>query len=428
MAHHSRYSGGIRALKESNAGKISDPHLMLTPGVSELQRFIAGATAAVSTTGPVLFAMPNLLGFNIEGPESVLEALGVLAAIIAIHECGHFFAAYFQNIHVSKFAIGFGPILFKVQGKKVEYSLRAIPLGGFVGFPDDDPQSEFAPDDPDLLKNRPILDRLLVISAGVIANLTFAYFILFGQVLTSGLLQQEIFPGAAVPEVLSPSAAAKSGLQSGDLILGVNGAVLPAGEEAVFDLVRIIKANANTPLSLYVSRKNQPLEIKVSPDKSIDGSGKIGVQLAPNARTVKVKAKNLADATVRAGREFRRLFLTVVDGLKQVILNFSQTADRISGPVAIVAVGAEVARTDVAGLSQFAAIVNINLAVVNTLPLPALDGGYAFLILLEALRGGKKLPDKVEQGIMSSGIFLLLAIGIFLMVRDALNLGIGELL
>ncbi|KAI5084551.1 hypothetical protein GOP47_0000720 [Adiantum capillus-veneris] len=270
--------------------------------------------------------------------------------------------------------------------------------------------------------------RLIVISAGVIANLTFAYFILFGQVLTSGLLQQEIFPGAMVPEVISTSVAAKSGIQAGDVILGVNGEALPAGEKAVFDLVHIIKASPNGPLSFYISRKQEPLEIKVTPDKSIDGSGRIGVQLAPNARPVKVKAKDLAEATVRASKEFRRLFVIVTDGLKQVILNFSQTADKISGPVAIVAVGAEVARTDVAGLSQFAAIVNINLAVVNILPLPALDGGYILLILLEALRGGKKLPDKVEQSIMSSGIVLLLAIGVFLMVRDALNLGLAELL
>lgn len=428
MDHPQHFNSSNRACKVLVQSNLLASQRTTGPHFSWLQELITKTTTAASTTGPILLALPNVAGFNIEGPQSVIEALGVLAAIITIHECGHFFAAYFQNIHISKFAIGFGPTLFKLQGKKVEYSLRAIPLGGFVGFPDDDPESDFAPDDPDLLKNRPILDRLIVISAGVIANLTFAYFILFGQVLTSGLLQQEIFPGAVVPEVITTSVAAKSGIQAGDVILGVNGEALPAGEKAVFDLVQTIKESPNRPLSFYISRKKEPLEIKVTPDKSIDGSGRIGVQLAPNARAVKVKAKDLAEATVRASKEYRRLFVTVVDGLKQVFLNFSQTADKISGPVAIVAVGAEVARTDIAGLSQFAAIVNINLAIVNILPLPALDGGYVLLILLEALRGGKKLPDKVEQGIMSSGIVLLLAIGVFLMVRDALNLGIAELL
>lgn len=297
-----------------------------------------------------------------------------------------------------------------------------------MGFPDDDPESDYSPDDQNLLKNRPILDRLLVVSAGVAANIVFAYCILFTQLLSTGLLQQEVLPGVVVPEVLATSVAASAGLQPGDVILGVDGQILPVDENAVFDLVHSIKVSPDRKLSFLVSRNNQPLEIKLVPEKNFDGSGKIGVQLAPNSKAVKVKAQNLADATVRASKEFARLFGTVVDGLRQLIFNFSQTADKISGPVAIVAVGAEVARTDVAGLYQFAAIVNINLAVVNILPLPALDGGYVFLIALEALRGGKKLPNKVEQGIMSSGVLLLLALGTFLMVRDALNLGLVQML
>lgn len=112
----------------------------------------------------------------------MLTALGVLAAIVAVHEAGHFFAARSQGIHVSKFAIGFGPPLIKYQGPEVEYSLRAIPLGGFVAFPDEDPDCPYPPDDPDLLKNRPILDRAIVITAGVIANAIFAFSLLFTQV------------------------------------------------------------------------------------------------------------------------------------------------------------------------------------------------------------------------------------------------------
>jgi len=88
-----------------------------------------------------------------------------------------------------------------------------------------------------------------------------------------------------------------------------------------------------------------------------------------------------------------------------------------------VAIGAEVARSSSeGGMFQFAAIVNLNLAVVNLLPLPALDGGYLALIALEAARGGKKLPYDVEQGIMSSGIALVFFLGMFLIVRDTLNL------
>ncbi|KAH9308749.1 hypothetical protein KI387_036660, partial [Taxus chinensis] len=102
------------------------------------------------------------MGIGLEGAESVLEAVAVLAVIVTVHECRHFLAAYLQRIHVSKFAIGFGPTLLKFDLKNVECSVRAIPLGGYVGFPDNDQDSGIPSDDKDLLKNRPILDRLLV--------------------------------------------------------------------------------------------------------------------------------------------------------------------------------------------------------------------------------------------------------------------------
>lgn len=99
-------------------------------------------------------------------------------------------AATSQGIHVSKFAIGFGPILARFVYPKdgVEYSVRAFPLGGFVAFPDaDDPDCGIPADDPDLLRNRPVVDRVIVVSAGVAANIAFAFFLIFTQSLTTGL-------------------------------------------------------------------------------------------------------------------------------------------------------------------------------------------------------------------------------------------------
>jgi len=376
-----------------------------------------------------LLALAGLPGIfsGLESSGSVIQSIAVLAAVISVHEAGHFLAARLQGIHVTKFAIGFGPTLAKYQGKEVEYSLRAIPLGGYVAFPDDDPNSGFQPDDPDLLKNRGIPARALVISAGVIANIIFAYSVLFGQVLTVGLVEQEYLPGVIIPEIIARSAASRGGLEAGDVVLSVGGRTLDKNVGAVFELVDTIKDNPGRSLDFEVRRAGLPdvLNIEITPDLAYDGAGKIGVQLSTNASLHRVKANNLGEAVSKASAEFMRLTTTVTEGLKQVFFNFAQTADKLSGPVAIVAVGAEVARSDIAGLFQFAAIVNINLAVVNVLPLPALDGGYLFLIALEALRG-KKLPEGVERGIMSSGILLLLASGVVLMVRDTLNLGIVQ--
>ena len=113
-----------------------------------------------------------------------------------------------------------------------------------MGFPDNDPESDIPVDDENLLKNRPILDRVLVISAGVIANIIFAYVIIFVQVLSVGLPVQEAFPGVLVPEVRAFSAASRDGLLPGDIILSVNGIELPkSGSSAISELVDVIKGS-----------------------------------------------------------------------------------------------------------------------------------------------------------------------------------------
>ncbi|KAI3702551.1 hypothetical protein L6452_28293 [Arctium lappa] len=372
------------------------------------------------------FKTSALAGFDFggfESAQSVIEAVSVLTAIIVVHESGHFLAAYLQGIRVSKFAIGFGPILAKFNANNVEYSLRAFPLGGFVGFPDNDPESDIPIDDENLLKNRPILDRIIVISAGVIANIVFAYIIIFAQIVFVGLPVQEAFPGVIVPEVRPFSAASRDGLLAGDVILSINEIELPnTVPNSVSKVVDVIKKNPKSMVSFKVNRGGKDFLIKVTPDQNTDGSGRIGVQLSPNVKILKEKPKDVLEAFSFTGREFWGLTFNVVDSLKQTFLNFSQSASKVSGPVAIIAVGAEVAKSNVDGLYQFAAILNLNLAVINLLPLPALDGGSLALILVEAVRGGRKLPLEVEQGIMSSGITLVFVLGLFLIIRDTLNL------
>ncbi|KAK4484848.1 hypothetical protein RD792_007448 [Penstemon davidsonii] len=362
-------------------------------------------------------------GLDFGGFESTLEAAAVLTAIIIVHESGHFLAAYLQGIHVSKFAVGFGPILAKFNSNNVEYSIRAFPLGGFVGFPDNDPDSDIPVDDVNLLKNRPILDRVIVISAGVIANIIFAYVIVFVQILSVGLPVQEAFPGVLVPEVRPFSAASRDGLLPGDVILSVNDKELSkTGPSLVTEVVDVIKNNPQRKVLFRIGRGSQNVEITVTPDENSDGTGRIGVQLSPNVKFSKAKPKNFLEVVRFSGREFWGLTSNVLDSLKQTFMNFSQTASKVSGPIAIIAVGAEVAKSNADGLYQFAAILNLNLAVINLLPLPALDGGSLALILVEAARGGRKIPLELEQRIMSSGITVVLVLGVFLLVRDTLNL------
>ena len=354
---------------------------------------------------------------------SVLAAIAVLAVLIVVHELGHFLAARLQNIHVNRFSIGFGPILWKYQGPETEYALRGLPLGGYVGFPDEDPDSTIPKDDPNLLSNRPVLDRAIVISAGVIANLIFAYFLLVTQIGIIGVPNFNYEPGVKVAEVSQDlsSAANRAGIQSQDIILAVDGQELGASETSIKTLIQEIQDHPNQALSMQIKRQDQVVSLKVTPELGNDGKGRIGVQLSANGTIVRHRAKNPIEALTEGATEFQRIINLTASGFGQLISNFSETAEQLSGPVGIVAIGADIARSDAGNLFQFAALISINLAFINILPLPALDGGQLAFLLIEGLRG-KPLPDKVQGSVMQTGLMLLLGLGIFLIIRDAVNL------
>lgn len=364
---------------------------------------------------------------------SVLAAIAVLALLIVVHEMGHFLAARLQGIYVNRFSIGFGPILWKYQGPQTEYALRAIPLGGFVGFPDDDPDSEIAPQDPDLLKNRPILDRAIVISAGVIANLLFAYLVFVVQFASVGVPQDFVpQPGVLVPQVLSDnSPAAMAGLRAGDVILAANGERFdqltgdsaPAAEadNPVQSLVDLIQTSGDRPIDLQVQRGDRTLAVTVLPEVNNEGRAIIGVQLQRNGELSFRRPHTVFEVLTLAAQQFQDMLVRTVQGFVSLVTNFGEMAGQVAGPVRIVEQGAGLARANAASLFPFAAIISINLAIINILPLPALDGGQLAFLLVEAVRG-KPLPDRLQENVMQTGIVLLLGLGVFLIVRDTSQL------
>jgi membrane-associated protease RseP (regulator of RpoE activity) len=355
---------------------------------------------------------------------SVLAAIAVLAVLILVHELGHFIAARSQGIHVNRFSLGFGPILWKYQGPETEYAIRAFPLGGFVGFPDDDPDSEIPPNDPNLLRNRPILDRAIVISAGVIANLIFAYFLLVAQVNLVGIPQpSQPEPGVLITQLApdTSSVAAKAGIQTGDVILAANNRQFGTSKQDLDAFSEIIRTNVGKPIQLDISRNDKKLSLNVTPEANKDGDGKIGIALARNVKIVRRRASNLLEALNLGAAEFQRIMTMTFQGFKQLITNFGETASQVAGPVKIVEIGASIAQNDTASLFYFGALISINLAIINILPLPALDGGQLAFLLIEGLRG-KPLPSRVQEGVMQTGLMLLLGLGIFLIVKETSQL------
>jgi len=351
----------------------------------------------------------------------VLTALAILAGLIVVHEAGHFFAATWQGIRVSGCSVGFGPVLLERQRRGVQFALRAIPLGGFVSFPDDDEESSIPSDDPDLLSNRPLHQRALVIAAGVLANLLLAWTVLVAQGALVGIPAGfSATPGVLISGVQQGQAASASGLRAGDRILAVNGQDLGGGQSAVGQLVQLVKAAPAQQLKLSAERKGNSLELTLTP-ADLGGVGRIGAQLQPSGEEVFRRPHSPLEVIRQANRQFSSLTRRTVDGFVTLVTHFGETASQVSGPVKIVEMGASLAKQGGSSLFLYTALISINLAVLNALPLPMLDGGQFMLLLLEGVRR-KPLPEKFQMAFMQSGFVLLVGLSVVLIVKDTSQL------
>ena len=349
---------------------------------------------------------------------NVLTSITVLGFLIFFHEMGHFLAAILQGIYVDGFSIGFGPSIIKKKYKDITYSLRAFPLGGFVSFPDEE-INNIDPKDPNLLKNRPIIQRVLVISSGVLANLILAYTILILNVTTAGI-PFDPEPGILVLATQPDKAAYNAGLEAGDKIIKIETNILGVGDQAVSTLVKEIQNSSEKPISIEIDRNGVFKEITLIP-KNIDGKGTIGAQLQPNIRQETKKTKNIYEIFKYSNKEFLSLLVKTIQGYKGLITNFSSTAQQLSGPVKIVEIGAQLSEQGGTGILLFAALISINLAVLNSLPLPLLDGGQLVFTLIEGFRG-KPVPVKVQMAVTQSSFFLLVGLSVLLIIRDTSQL------
>jgi membrane-associated protease RseP (regulator of RpoE activity) len=351
----------------------------------------------------------------------VLTALAILAGLIVVHEAGHFLAATWQGIRVSGFSVGFGPALLQRSRRGVVYALRAIPLGGYVAFPDEDEDSPFPADDPDLLRNRPLHQRALVIAAGVIANLLLAWAVLVAQGVVVGIPAGfSTTPGVLVAGVQGGEPAALAGLKAGDRIVQVGSAPLAGGQQAVADLVETIRSSSGKGLALQAQRGDQKLNLTLTPS-DLGGIGRVGAQLQPNGSEVFRRARGPLEPIRQANHDLLALTRRTVEGFGNLITHFGETAGQVSGPVKIVAMGASLAHQGGASLFLYTALISINLAVLNALPLPMLDGGQFALLLIEGLRG-RPLPQRFQMAFMQSGFVLLVGLSLVLIVKDTSQL------
>lgn len=356
----------------------------------------------------------------------------LLGFIIFVHESGHFLAARLQGIRVKNFSIGFGPRLFNFSPAKseTEFTVRLLPLGGYVAFPehstvDEETGETLVSDDPDMLQNRPLLDRALVISAGVIANIILAWTCIFASISSVGLPTYTFSPGVTIANIVDvEGAGAKAGVMAGDVILQVDGMGIAQSLDNASIVAEKIRTSGGRALDFRILRDDQEFNMRIRPKCCTpEGNAAVGVQLVPNATVTRIRPPTVLKSIQTTNKEFSRLSQQTWSGLASIVSNFQKSSQQLSGPIGVVSMGADLARNDTAALLTFCAVISINLALINSLPLPALDGGQMTFLLIEALRGAP-VSLKVQDAINRTALLLFLAFSGVLFFGDLEKLNI----
>jgi regulator of sigma E protease len=335
----------------------------------------------------------------------LLVALLVFGLIIFVHELGHFLAARASGIRVLEFAMGFGPKLFGWRGKETDYALRLLPLGGYCKFEGEDESSG----DPRAFTNAPVWKRFLTIFAGPAMNFVLAFLTLAVFFLAVGIL----YPAPVVGYVTPGMTAESAGIQVGDVITAVNGQPIENSESGANRLVELIGAGRpENPVVLTVDRGGQQMEFTIAPQKTEDGSYKIGI--VPG-----VIRHSPGDSLKMAGVQIYDITQLMVNGLKGLIFHGEGAKDAM-GPVGIISFMTEQISRNFEQVINLIVIISLNVGLINLLPLPALDGGRLVFLLIEAVRR-KPIKPEYEGWVHAAGFFLLIGLIVVLTYQDIMR-------
>lgn len=332
-----------------------------------------------------------------------------LSLLIVGHEFGHFFAAKLSKMFVREFGIGFPPRLFKKKIGDTEYSINALPFGGFVqiaGEGDTPKNSEDKSQDvprEKLFTSRPMYQKMLVISAGVIMN-----FIL-GWILISIVLAVGITPMAIVGEVSKNSPAEISGIKEDDIFTDFKNAT---------ELREFAKTKLGETVSFNVIREGDKIKVDIAlPEKESENGGILGVMLGETGNIQKVPFyKAPYEGLKETAKITKETFVGVIGFFKQIFTTAS-VPDGAVGPVGIFSVASQTSEAGFIYFIYLLAVISINLAIMNMLPFPALDGGRFLFLAIEAITR-KSIPRKFEVIVNGAGLLFLLSLMVFLTVKD----------
>jgi regulator of sigma E protease len=346
----------------------------------------------------------------------------MLGGLIFLHEGGHFLAAKYMGMPVEVFSLGFGPRLLGFKWRETDVRLSALPLGGYVklaGFNPEDPGA----DDPYGFLQQPFGKRMLFYSGGILANLatTLLLFTFIGAD-QARVIKAEPRPGSAlmVDYVVKGQPAETAGLRAGDELHSVGPVVFPAGrwEEAV----AYIQAHPAQPLPVQIVREGRALNLSVTP-LAEGGAGRIGLSAGPIVYDLQRRPLRAAD--VLDGGRFAvatswRMSGQVFSFLGRLVTLQAKSAE-VSGPIGIIRQGSRAAKTGWDVFLFMCGAISLQLALLNALPIPALDGGHMALLAYEKLRR-KDLTIELKEKILTGGFLLLASLMAVVIALDLLKL------
>lgn len=335
----------------------------------------------------------------------------ILGVIVLIHEFGHFIFAKKSGIYVYEFSIGMGPRIHKWTRKndETEYSLRLIPIGGFVQM-----AGEEIDDDPNVPKNmkfsvKTFGQKFMTVIAGIMNNFILAIVLFFIIALFTGAPQNK----AIVGEISEDYPAYTSGLQTGDRILKVNGK-----DASTYDTLALqLQVNNGKTIKMEVERDGKTETINLKPKKvkqDDEDVYKYGFAITDEIQTGFFASVKYA-------------FSKTISLLHQMILIIGYlitgnlNINALSGPVGIFSIVGTAADSGIWSILSLTALLSVNVGLINLLPIPAFDGGRLLFIIIEKIKG-KPVDPRLENTIHSIGFFLLMALMILITYNDIIRL------
>jgi regulator of sigma E protease len=351
----------------------------------------------------------------LDGARTLVLFLLTFTLIVAVHEFGHYFTARLLGMKVLEFAIGFGPRLFGRKKGEIDYTVRAIPFGGYVRIlgQDDFTIHQEGEGDPRAFTTKPWWAQAIVLVAGVTMNLVLALFVLTiafatGTTAATGDVR--------VDQVAAGSPAEKAGIQVGDVVRTIDARQITRSA----DLVAYVRQRAATEseVTLEIERNGRPIApIKATPRaEPPDGEGPLGIRLEDVQGPVAVALPQAFGQAVQLSGDVVQQ-IAQLPGQLIASRGVGSGAPQVGGPIQIFVVTGQVAQFGIPTFLKLIGVLSVNLAVLNIVPFPGLDGGRLLFVLIAGIFR-KRLSPQLEAAVHAVGFVLLLLLLVVVSISD----------